>query len=86
MWDGESDDGLVFGITYIAEERGHNFVRYYQMNCDAMEGMNQTEYVSWSYSDHESPNYGTDMRTYVRSPCPLGAPRGWHRLALEMDH
>ncbi len=85
-WDGHSNDDLVFGISWILDEHVGNFVRYYGLNCNAIEGVNKTEYTSWTYDGHVDLSYGTELRTFVRSGCPLGIPRGWHKIALEKPH
>ena len=85
-WDGSSDDDLVFGLTFLSDDNGEEWLWDRQTQCKPIDGANYTAYVSWSHDGHDPDDYGTDKQTQVWLSCPSAAFSGFHRLALEKAH
>lgn len=81
-WDGESEDDLVFGLTFLADDNGEEWLWENQLTCDPVDGADYTAYVNWSHDGHDPETYGTDHQTFIWISCPGHKFAGFHRLAL----
>ena len=51
--DGGQNDGLVFAYMYIWDEYGEHRRRFSNFHCDAIDGIDRTEYTRWAWGGHD---------------------------------
>ena len=82
-YNGQSNDGVVFGPLWIIDEYGEHPVFYNHFVCIDIQGADETMFMNWYWGGHDAPNYGTMTWMYPwEYGCMAPDNAGVHKFAM----